>query len=116
MAQANQAYENGDEAKLRAILEEYETSPDAVLGEGTAVDLVRVIRKIAQVKRRLAEIDAEMKRIRESDLFELKTKVDEGTNAGRDVLQEMASAIKAQVDGRHAELNRLREQNKSERR
>lgn len=112
MAQANQAYENGDEAKLRAILEEYETSPDAVFGEGTAVDLVRVIRKIAQVKRRLAEIDAEMKRIRESDLFELKTKVDEGTNAGRDVLQEMAATIKAQADGRQAELNRLRERNK----
>jgi hypothetical protein len=50
--------------------------------------------------------------IRESDLFELKTKVDEGTNAERDVLQEMASAIKAQLDGRQAELNKLREQNK----
>jgi hypothetical protein len=112
MAQANQAYENGDEAKLRAILEEYETSPEAVFGEGTGVDLVRVIRKIAQVKRRLAEIDAEMKRIRGSELFELKTKVDEGTNTGHDVLQEMASAIKAQVDARKAELNRLREQNK----
>lgn len=113
MAQANQAYENGDEAKLRAILEEYETSPEAVFGEGTAVDLVRVIRKIAQVKRRLAEIDAEMERIKKSDLFELKTKVDEGTNAGRDVLQEMASAIESQLCERQSELKRLQEQKRN---
>src|SRR5208283_936332 len=88
MAEANRAYENGDEAKLRAILEEYESSPEAVFGEGTGVDLVRVIRKIAQVKRRLVEIQAETDQIRTSDLFELRKKVDEGTKQGRDVLNE----------------------------
>ncbi|HEY6386179.1 MAG TPA: hypothetical protein VIX91_10895, partial [Candidatus Acidoferrum sp.] len=30
MAEANLAYENGEEAKLRAILEEYESSPESV--------------------------------------------------------------------------------------
>ncbi|MGC2285252.1 MAG: J domain-containing protein, partial [Candidatus Acidiferrum sp.] len=57
MAQANHAYETGDEARLRAILDEYDSSPDSVVGEGIAAELVRVIRKIAQVKRRLVEID-----------------------------------------------------------
>jgi hypothetical protein len=112
MAQANQAYENGDEAKLRAILEEYETSPETVFGEGTAVDLVRVIRKIAQVRRRLAEIDIEMEQIKASELFELKRKVDEGTKQGRDVLNEMASAIQAQIAVRETELRRAREHGK----
>jgi hypothetical protein len=109
MAEANRAYENGDEAKLRAILEEYESSPEAVFGEGTGVDLVRVIRKIAQVKRRLVEIQAETDQIRTSDLFELRKKVDEGTKQGRDVLNEMASAVQSQIAERQAELRKTRE-------
>ena len=53
MTDANRAYEEGDEAKLRAILAEWESSPESVAGEGTAAELVRVIRKIAQVEKRL---------------------------------------------------------------
>jgi DnaJ-domain-containing protein 1 len=112
MAEANRAYENGDEARLRAILEEYESSPEAVFGEGTAVELVRVIRKIAQVKRRLAEIQSETDQIRASDLFELKKKVDEGTKQGRDILNEMATAIQSQIAQRQAELRDTRERGK----
>jgi hypothetical protein len=112
MAEANLAYENGDEARLRAILEEYESSPESVFGQGTGVDLVRVIRKIAQVKRRLAEIQSETNQIRLSDLFQLKNKVDEGAKQGRDVLNEMASAIQSQIATRQSELNKVRENGK----
>jgi hypothetical protein len=112
MAEANLAYENGDEARLRAILEEYESSPESVFGDGTGVELVRVIRKIAQVKRRLAEIQSETNQIRLSDLFQLKNKVDEGAKQGRDVLNEMASAIKSQIAERQAELRNARERGK----
>jgi hypothetical protein len=112
MARANQAYEQGDEGRLRAILEEYETSPEAVFGEGTAIDLVRVIRKIAQVKRRLGEIDAEMHLLKASEVFELKSKVDEGARQGRDVLNEMASAIQTQIAARQAELRKTSDQGK----
>jgi len=109
MAEANLAYENGDERKLRAILEEYESSPESVFGQGTAAELVRVIRKIAQVKRRMAEIESETDRFRASELFELKMKVDEGTKRGRDVLDEMASAIQSQISVRQGELREARE-------
>jgi hypothetical protein len=109
MAEANQAYENGDEATLRAILEEYESSPDTVFGEGTGAELVRVIRKIAQVKRRLAEMDGEARVITDSDLSELKRRVDEGTGQGRDVLKEMASAVSSRIDERRAALQNMTE-------
>ena len=106
MTAANRAYEEGDEARLRAILEEYESSPDSVKGEGAGAELVRVIRKIAQVERRLAEIQVETDQIRASDLFELKKKVDDGAKQGRDVLEDMASAIQAQIAERHTELRK----------
>src|SRR3990172_7237695 len=50
MAEVNRAYEHGDETRLRAILREWETSPEAVSGEGPGAELVRTIRKIAQVR------------------------------------------------------------------
>lgn len=109
MAQANRAYESGDEAKLRAILEEYESSPEAVFGEGPGVELVRVIRKIAQVKRRLAEIDSELERVAASDLFELNRQVGEGAKHGRDALGEMASAVKTRIALRKTELKKMGE-------
>jgi len=46
MARANRAYEKGDEVTLRAILEEYEGSPEAVVGEGVGADLVRILRRL----------------------------------------------------------------------
>jgi hypothetical protein len=107
MADANRAYENGDEARLRAILEEYESSPDSVIGEGAGADLVRVIRKIAQVKRRLAEIDTETKVITESDLFELKKKVDDGAVQGREVINEMVSSVTSRINDRRETLKRM---------
>jgi len=109
MAEANRAYENGDEARLRGILEEYESSPEAVLGEGLGVGLVKVIRRIAQVKRRLAEIEGEIAEITSSEIFELRTKVDDGKRQGRDVLSEMAAAIQVQIARSRVELKAARE-------
>ena len=60
MAEVNRAYADGDEARLRAILNEWETSPDAVTGDGIGAELVRTIRKIHQVEGRLARIQAEI--------------------------------------------------------
>ncbi len=112
MTAAIRAYEEGDEARLRAILEEYEGSPDSVKGDGPGAELVRAIRKIAQVERRLAEIQVEVDQIRATDLFELKRKVDEGAKQGRDVLKDMASTVQAQIAERQAELRKTRERRK----
>ena len=110
MAKVNQAYEDGDEQKLRTILEEYESSPDFVLGDGTGAELVRIIRKIAQVKRRLSEIDAETNSVVESDLFALKKRVDDGTQRGRDILGKMASSISLRIEERRTALRKMAEQ------
>ena len=98
MADANRAYEEGDEAKLRAILAEWESSPESVKGEGIATELVRVIRKIAQVEKRLRAIEIEIAQLEESDILQLKTKVETAENEGRDLLVEMASRVNEEID------------------
>jgi hypothetical protein len=42
MAEANAAYEKGDETRLHAILQEWESSSEAVKGDGVVAELVRI--------------------------------------------------------------------------
>lgn len=97
MSEANRAYEKGDEARLEAILREWESSPESVKGEGPGAELVRVIRKIAQIGDRLKAIDAGIARLEASDLYTLRGQADQAKEKGRDLLAEMAARLDQQV-------------------
>lgn len=97
MAQANQAYEDGDETRLREILREWESSPEAVKGDGVGAELVRVIRTIAQIERRLQAIESIIAQLRSSDLCRLKTEVEKAEADGTDFLTELASKLDQQI-------------------
>lgn len=97
MAEANRAYEMGDLARLQQILEEYDTCPEAVQGEGVGAELIRVIRKITQVKRRLREIELEAEQLVGSELGKLKVKAEQYGTQSRDLLAEMAEQIDRQI-------------------
>src|SRR5207249_2115239 len=60
MAEANGAYAAGDICRLQAILDQWDNAPDTVEGTGVGAELIRVIRKIAQVEQRLRDIAAEV--------------------------------------------------------
>ena len=104
MAEANDAYAIGDETRLQAILHEWDTSPEAVKGDGVAAELLRAIRKIAQVEDRLRVIEAELAALKASDLYQLIAKVDEAVREGRDLLTEMAVRIDEQIATAKARL------------
>jgi hypothetical protein len=97
MARANEAYEGGDESALAKILTEYESSPEAFRGEGPGAELIRVIRRISQVRGRLAEIEAESQALLRSDLHQLRLRVEEAAQDGRNVLQEMVDKAEDQI-------------------
>lgn len=105
MAEINRAYSEGNEVALLKILEEWESSPDSVKGDGPGAELVRVIRKIAQIKRRLQEIKMEIGKVKQSELYQLKTKVEEIKKVGRDLLREMADQIEIQIIETKAKLD-----------
>jgi len=97
MTEANHAYQEGDEAKLRSILEKWESSPESVKGEGIPAELVRAIRKIAQVNKRLHIIEIEITELEKSDLHQLKTEAEKAEREGRDLLAEMASRVEKDI-------------------
>ena len=97
MADANQAYEQGDAARLEKILTAYEHSPEAVEGEGPGAELIRVIRRVSQARGRLAENEAELQGLLRSDLHQLKARVDEAGKGGHDVLKDMIAKVDEQI-------------------
>lgn len=97
MAEINRAYAAGDEESLRRILREWQTSPDSVKGQDPGAQLIRVIRKIAQVETRLLSVDAAMEELKKSDLHQLKVQVEEAEEEGRDLLGEMSAKLDIQV-------------------
>jgi len=97
MAEANEAYGRGDETQLTKILTEYECSPEAVKGDGPGAELIRAIRRISQARSRLSEIDAEIQELQRSDLYQLRSRIDEAQIHGRDVLKEMIAKVEDQI-------------------
>ena len=97
MALANRAYEMGDEAELSRVFAAYECSPESVAGEGTPAELVRTIRRISQARYRLSEIDAETKKLVQSDAYQLRARFDESARQGHDLFVELGRRIEYEI-------------------
>jgi hypothetical protein len=97
MAEANLAHERGDEVALEKILVAYESSPETVNGKGAAAELVRTIRRISQIRERMAEIEAEIQELLRSELWLLKARVDEAADRGCDLFREMIATVEDQI-------------------
>ena len=98
MAEANRAYEAGDAEALQRILDEYEDSAEAVTGEGIGAELIRIIRQISLAKTRLSAIEQELATLRKSEIALLKKQAEEREQEGRDLLDELATAVREQIE------------------
>jgi hypothetical protein len=106
MAEVNEAYQRGDEERIRAILREWHASPESVQGDGPGAELVRIIRTIAQVERRLKAISVEMDQLRQGELFKLKQQVEEAQASGRDLLKDLGERLDREIAQTQEELKR----------
>ncbi len=93
MAVANQAYEAGDRKVLEDLLCDREQGPDAVSGQDVAMELVRVIRRIACVQQNIHALNRQIVDLKSTDIYIFKLRVDEALADGIDLLAEMAAAV-----------------------
>ena len=110
MAEINAAYSRGDEQAIRSILRDWHASPESVQGDSPGAELVRIIRKIAQVERRLQTISAEMDQFRHGELFKLKQSVEEAQANGRDLLKDLGEQLDREIDQTREELKQAMKQ------
>jgi hypothetical protein len=108
MAEANRAYAERDEDRLRLILSTWERSPESVLGDDEEADQSRVRRRIALIEDRLLAIDAEFADLRSSAIWQLKQKIDASRAQKWDLLAEMVLEVKREVRRATARLASVR--------
>lgn len=97
MAEANRAYQSGDADTLQRILDEYEDGADAIEGEGIGAELIRLIRQISLAGKRVADIEAELVKLRQSEIAQLRDEAEKAKQEGRDLLAELAAEVQGQI-------------------
>jgi hypothetical protein len=112
MAEANRAYQAGDAEALKRILDEYQDGADAVEGEGIGAELIRIIRQISQARNRLSAIQQELATLGQSEIALLKKQAEESEQAGRDLLAELATDVREQIERTKKEYEALAKQDK----
>lgn len=107
MALANVARDQGDIRALEELLEDWELSPERVLGTGTVPELTRVIRRINQLQRRLTDAERELCDLDGSHLSLLRRDAEQAEARGIDLLASMASELEKVIVQTEDELQQL---------
>jgi len=97
MAEANESYSRGDAEGLQNILGSYDSSSEAVPGEGIGAQLIRIIRQIHQARKNIAGIEVEVAALRQSETAQLKQDVETSRQNGSDTLAELAAGIRKRI-------------------
>ena len=98
MAALNTAYERGDADAMRRILAEEAGRPEEVEGDGVGARLVRVLRRVAQARSRLAELEQLPADLATDPMHTLYAQVREEWLAGSDPLAEDEAQLKTRID------------------
>ena len=101
MARANEAYSRGDVETLQRLLDDHLEINATVAGEGAAAELLRIARQIRHAERDLAHLEAERHSLLGSELAQLHLDAEAAAAAHRDLLTELATAVRAQIAEAH---------------
>jgi hypothetical protein len=97
MAQTNEAYGQGDAEALQRILDDYDESSESVQGEGIGAELIRIIRQLHHARNNITTIEQKLNELKASDIAQLKQDADAAQEEGRDLLDELATSLVAQI-------------------
>ncbi len=107
MARVNRAYEAGDLAAIEQLIIDFGEDSEAVEGSDTGARLVKIIRRIAQLRRRLSEAEKELSEQKEMELYELMVTVGEAEASGEDPLGDLARQLTQHINERKVRLELL---------
>lgn len=93
MAQVNVAYERGDQQSIEKLIAEYGQDPEAITGGDVASRIVKAIRRIAQLRRRMSEIELETDTQVAQEIHQLKKTIEETEAMGGDPLGDLTKQL-----------------------
>ena len=97
MADLNEAYAKGDKDAIRNIVDQYNASEDAVQGEGVGYDLMRMIRRLYQIRNHITELESMKVSLEQSDdwanVLAAREVEDRGENYFRNFSEKLTKRI-----------------------
>jgi hypothetical protein len=97
MAEANRAYADRDEDRLRLILRVWERSPEAVPGDDPEAARIRLERRVAELREQVLALDLELVDLARSAIAKLKQRADEAAAEGWDLFVEMRRQVRREI-------------------
>jgi hypothetical protein len=110
MARLNVAYECGDQATIEKLIEEFGQDPEAIVGEDIGSRIVKAIRRIAQLHRRLSEVQQEIEALQKTEISRLRQTIERAEAIGDDPLGDLAEQLMKDIAERKIRLNMMRPQ------
>ena len=110
MAQVNLAYERGDQKAIEKLVSEYGQDPEAITGGDVASRIVKAIRRIAQLRRRMGEVQQQMDAMQLTEIFHLKQTIEETEAMGGDPLGDLAKQLMQELSERKIQLEIARQE------
>jgi hypothetical protein len=110
MAIVNLAYERGDQAAIEKAIEEFGQDPELVVGEDIGSRIVKTVRRNAQLRRRLGQIQQEIDASQKSEIFQLKQNIEQAEAKGDNPLADLAQQLMQEISNRKMRLEAMREQ------
>ena len=108
MAEANRAYAEQDEDRLRLILRAWEQSPEAVGADTREAAEARLAHRATELEMRLADLEREFAAVRGSAIARLQRRIEETRAQGWDLFAEMLLHVRREIAGARARLASIR--------
>lgn len=97
MVEVNRAYESGAEERLQELLEAGENLETVELNGAMSAEMILLLRKIAEAKQRLVEIESDIEEITSSEIYKLKLRVEQSEALGIDLFADLISQVDRQI-------------------
>ena len=108
MAKVNLAYESGDLETIEKLIVEFGQDPEAIQGDDIGAQMIKAIRRVAQLRNRATEIDKCLQETQTHELYELMITVQQAEALGSDPIGDLVQDILRQISERKIQLEMLK--------
>lgn len=107
MVEINRAYETGAEGRLQELLEAGEGLESVEFGGSMSAEMILLVRRIAEAKQRLAEIESEIEEVTTSEIYKLKLRVENAEAMSVDLFADLIAQVDRQIKKARNRLEHL---------
>jgi hypothetical protein len=107
MVEINRAYETGAEDRLQELLEAGEGMEKIELAGAMSTEMILLVRRIAEAKQRLAQIESDIEEATASEIYKLKLRVENSEAMGIDLFADLVSQVDRQIKKARNRLEHL---------